>query len=144
MLIKILMLMVLLSIIIPIALFYATGKRRAKECLLMNLVSFASFLGLSLIAIIGGGFTALAAPEAAETAAAVASSTGDGLKFIGAALATGLSGIGGGIAVSSAASAAIGAMSENEQIMGKTLIFVALAEGIALYGLIISFLILFS
>ena len=68
----------------------------------------------------------------------------DGLMYVGAALATGLSGIGGGIAVSSAASAAIGAMSENEKIMGKTLIFVALAEGIALYGLIISLLILFS
>ena len=64
--------------------------------------------------------------------------------YVGAALATGLSGIGGGIAVASAASAAIGAMSENEKIMGKTLIFVALAEGIALYGLIISLLILFS
>jgi V/A-type H+-transporting ATPase subunit K len=105
----------------------------------MNLVSFGGFLGLSLIAMIGGGVTAFAAD--AEAAAAT---TGDGLKFIGAALATGLSGIGGGVAVSSAASAAIGAMSENEQIMGKTLIFVALAEGIALYGLIISFLILFS
>ncbi len=98
-------------------------------------------MGLALISIIGGGVVAFAEPE---SAAAAAASTGDGLKFIGAALATGLSGIGGGVAVSSAASAAIGAMSENEQIMGKTLIFVALAEGIALYGLIISFLILFS
>ena len=69
---------------------------------------------------------------------------GEGLKFIGAALSTGLSGVGGGIAVASAASAAIGAMSENEKIMGKTLIFVALAEGIALYGLVISILILNS
>ena len=51
-------------------------------------------------------------------------------------------GIGGGIAVASAASAAIGAMSENEKIMGKTLIFVALAEGIALYGLVISIMII--
>ena len=65
-------------------------------------------------------------------------------QLASAALSTGLSGIGGGIAVASAASAAIGAMSENEKIMGKTLIFVALAEGIALYGLVISILILFN
>lgn len=142
MLIKILMVLVLLSIVAPIGLFYTTGKRKGRECLVMNLISFAGFMGLALISIIGGGVAAFAETESA--AAAAAATTGDGLKFIGAALATGLSGIGGGVAVSSAASAAIGAMSENEQIMGKTLIFVALAEGIALYGLIISFLILFS
>lgn len=141
MLIKILMVLVALSIVAPIGLFYTTGKRKGRECLMMNLISFASFMGLALISIIGGGIAVFAETE---SAAAAAATTGDGLKFIGAALATGLSGIGGGVAVSSAASAAIGAMSENEQIMGKTLIFVALAEGIALYGLIISFLILFS
>jgi len=142
MLIKILMAMVLVSIIVPMVWFYKSGKKNGKQCLIMNIIGFASFLGLSMLAIIGGGISAYADVE--NTAAAAAASTGDGLKFIGAALATGLSGIGGGVAVSSAASAAIGAMSENEQIMGKTLIFVALAEGIALYGLIISFLILFS
>lgn len=143
MLIKILMILAALSIVVPIGLFYTTGKRKGRECLIMNLISFASFMGLALISIIGGGVAVFAETENAAAAAASAT-TGDGLKFIGAALATGLSGIGGGVAVSSAASAAIGAMSENEQIMGKTLIFVALAEGIALYGLIISFLILFS
>ena len=82
--------------------------------------------------------SAVNAFAAGETAVSV----GEGLKFIGAALSTGLSGIGGGIAVANAAAAAIGAMSENEKIMGKTLIFVALAEGIALYGLVISILII--
>ncbi|MEG2669754.1 MAG: ATP synthase subunit C, partial [Oscillospiraceae bacterium] len=47
-------------------------------------------------------------------------------------------------AVASSASAALGAISEDPKIMGKSLIFVALAEGIALYGLIISLLILFQ
>ena len=50
--------------------------------------------------------------------------------------------IGAGIAVASAASAALGALSEDSSIMGKALIFVALAESIALYGLLISFSIL--
>ena len=50
--------------------------------------------------------------------------------------------IGGGIAVSAAASAALGAISEDGSILGKSLIFVGLAEGVCLYGLIISFMIL--
>ena len=50
--------------------------------------------------------------------------------------------IGGGIAVASAASAALGAISEDQSILGKSLIFVGLAEGVALYGLIISFMII--
>ena len=54
----------------------------------------------------------------------------------------GLSCIGGGIAVASAASAALGAISEDQSILGKSLIFVGLAEGVALYGLIISFMII--
>ena len=50
--------------------------------------------------------------------------------------------IGAGIAVAAASSAALGAISEDPSAMGKSLIFVALAEGIALYGLLISFTIL--
>ena len=57
-------------------------------------------------------------------------------------LVTGLSCIGGGIAVASAASAALGAISEDSSVLGKSLIFVGLAEGVCLYGLIISFMIL--
>ena len=57
-------------------------------------------------------------------------------------LSTGLSCVGGGIAVASAASAALGAISEDSSALGKSLIFVGLAEGVCLYGLIISFMIL--
>ena len=67
----------------------------------------------------------------------------EGLKYVGAALAVGLSGIGGGIAVASSASAALGAISENDKAFGKALIFVGLAEGVALYGLIVALLLLF-
>lgn len=138
MLMKILFALIALTVIVPVVLYYKTGKRKGKECLLMNAISFFSVLGVAVICTLGGGVTALAAGETAGL------TVGEGLKFIGAALSTGLSGVGGGIAVASAASAAIGAMSENESIMGKTLIFVALAEGIALYGLVISILILNS
>ena len=65
-----------------------------------------------------------------------------GMGLLAAALVTGLAGIGGGIAVAAAAPAAIGATSEDPKAFGKSLIFVALGEGIALYGLLISILIL--
>lgn len=65
-----------------------------------------------------------------------------GLGMIGAALVTGLSGIGGGIAIAAAAPAAIGATSEDPSSFGKSLIFVALGETIAIYGLVIAIMIL--
>ena len=80
--------------------------------------------------------------ETAETAAVAASSTATGLGYIAAALSIGMSCIGGGIAVASAASAALGAISEDSSILGKSLIFVGLAEGVCLYGLIIAFMII--
>ena len=68
--------------------------------------------------------------------------TSSGVGLIAAALATGLDCIGAGIAVAVVASSAVGAISENPKLLGKTIIFAGLAEGIAIYGLIISIMIL--
>lgn len=139
MLLVILLILMALSVLVPFVWYHASGKTKGKQCLIMNAVSF-----FGLFAIASIGMFAMAPAAFAAEAEAAGTAAKSGLAYVGAALATGLSGIGGGIAVASSASAAIGAMSENEKIMGKTLIFVALAEGIALYGLIISLLILFG
>jgi len=82
-------------------------------------------------------------PAAAAEPAAVALSEGAmQWGFIAAALATGLSSLGAGVAVASVGSAAIGAMAEKPELLGRALIMVGLAEGIAIYGLIVSILIL--
>ena len=84
-------------------------------------------------------------PAAASDAAAAATAIApDAMNwgFIAAALATGLSSLGAGIAVAGVGSAAIGAIAEKPELLGRSLIFVGLAEGIAIYGLIISILIL--
>ena len=90
--------------------------------------------------------TAMAAAETEETAAQAsanaASNESMGLGLLAAALVTGLAGIGGGIAVAAGAPAAIAAASEDPKSFGKSLIFVALGESIALYGVVISILIL--
>lgn len=59
-----------------------------------------------------------------------------------AALATGLSSLAAGYAVASVGSAAVGALAERPELLGRVLVLVGLAEGIAIYGLIISVLIL--
>lgn len=65
----------------------------------------------------------------------------NGNAMIGVALSTGLAALGAGIAVGMTGSAAIGAISEDPKMLGRSLIFVGLAEGIAIYGLVISIMI---
>ena len=62
--------------------------------------------------------------------------------LVGAAIATGLSSLGAGFAVGKVGAAAIGALAEKPELFGRLLIFVGLAEGIAIYGLIVSILVL--
>ena len=93
-----------------------------------------------------GAFTAFAAEEdTQETTTAVTQqeetnthNESMSIGLLAAALATGLAGIGGGLAVAAGAPAAIAANSENPKTFGKSMIFVALGESIAIYGLVIS------
>ncbi|HOU36540.1 MAG TPA: ATP synthase subunit C [Candidatus Omnitrophota bacterium] len=62
--------------------------------------------------------------------------------FLAAAISTGLSALAAGIAVAYVGAAAVGAVSEKPEMAGRALIFVGLAEGIAIYGLIIAIMIL--
>ncbi len=128
----------ILSIAVPFGAFAAGEKTRGryKKALGVNVLLFFGTLITASVLMFSGN--AYAAEEAAGTAAGAAA----GMGYIAAALSTGLSGIGGGIAVSAAASSALGAISEDSSIFGKSLIFAGLAEGVCLYGLIISFMIL--
>ena len=112
-----------------------TGKK-AKRSVIANLCAFAGVCVLAFILPVGN--FAFAAAETAEAASGLAA----GMGYLGAALVTGLSCLGAGIAVASAAPAAIGAVSEDPKSFGKAMIFVVLGEGVAIYGLLISILIL--
>lgn len=112
-----------------------SGKK-VKRFLGINLSTFFLLLIATTIMLFSGN-NVFAATEAAAVASNV-----DGLRYIAAALSTGLACVGAGIAVAVSGSAAIGAISENEKLLGKTIIFVGLAEGIAIYGLIVSIMIL--
>lgn len=113
-----------------------SGKK-AKNALILNLCSFFAVMILAAVLPVGNFVSA----ETADAAAAVVNNAA-GLGYLGAALAVGLGSIGCGIAVAGAAPAAIGAVSEEPKSFGKALIFVALGEGVALYGFLIAFMII--
>lgn len=159
MLVKItLIIALILSIMVPFGYFLLGEKRKNRYLITIGTNAFFFFgtMILASILMFGGNVNAAgeipATPEAldiaantaaaATTAAAAGGDISVGMGYLAAALVTGLSCIGGGIAVASAASSALGAISEDSSILGKSLIFVGLAEGVALYGLIISFMIL--
>lgn len=128
-------LMVLMTIGTGVFMVYKdmdSSKKKLKKVLRVNLFAFIPLLAAAIIVLV---------PQAisAETTAV---SSASGLGFIAAALSTGLATIGAGYAVGVVGSSALGAVSEDASILGKTLIFVGLAEGIAIYGLIVSILIL--
>lgn len=86
---------------------------------------------------------ALLASAPARAAAAAAGAAVDSTWiFIGAAAATAASSIAAALAVARVGTAAVGAMAEKPELFGRLLIYIGLAEGIAIYGLIVSILML--
>ena len=127
---------ILLGVVIPFAYFLRGDqtKTRYRRMLASNVVFFFGLI------IIAGIMIFVSSPVMAANGSNADFATG--LGYLAAAISTGASCIGGGIAVASAASAALGAISEDPSALGKSLIFVGLAEGVCLYGLIISFMII--
>jgi V/A-type H+-transporting ATPase subunit K len=115
------------------------SAKSAKSRLLTHIAGFFTVIVFVLVMQMVISPRVFAAEEGAVT---IVGTMAQGLGFLSAALATGMSALGAGIAVAAAAPAAIGAFSENEKNFGKSLIFVALGEGVAIYGLLISILII--
>ena len=121
-----------------------------KKSMRINLATFlvlilmVSLLAFGVSASSDGTDTDAAPVQTTEqtTEEAASQKQSNGLGLLAAGLVTGLAGIGGGIAVAAGAPAAIAATSEDPKSFGKSLIFVALGESIALYGVVISILIL--
>lgn len=111
-------------------------QKKTRRFLGLNVSTFILMMVGATIFMLSGH------PSFAADVAASGISSGEGLRYIGAALSTGMSAIGAGIAVAASGAAAIGAISEDPKLLGRTVIFVGLSEGIAIYGLIISIMIL--
>lgn len=110
----------------------------ARTKILMGLTLITALLAAVATVLLG-----LISPAQAEGALPVVSGGGvNGIGLIAAALATGLSSLGAAYAVAHVGVAAIGAITEKPELFGRVLILIGLAEGIAIYGVIISILIL--
>jgi V/A-type H+-transporting ATPase subunit K len=108
----------------------------------MSILKGSIAIGILAILLLGVGVPEVVAGEVAPTAAPDA----NGLRVlglgIGAGLALGLAAIGAGYGVGVAGAAGLGAIAEKPEMVTWTLVIVALAEGIALYGLVIAFMII--
>ena len=108
-----------------------------KGGLLANLVLFG--LGLASVMLLGVQEVMAAEPIAG---AAVEITLGKGLALLGIGLPTGLAAIAAALALGPIGSAALAVIAEKPEMFGRTLVYMGLAEGIAIYGLVMSILLL--
>jgi V/A-type H+-transporting ATPase subunit K len=132
-------------IIVPVAavsgvaaglLFRRQGRRAVRWFLVVNALLGVAALALLILAVAGG--PAQADPHQAALAAETTSSGASWAALLGAAIAVAGSSIGAGVAVAYTGAAALAAISERPEIFGRAMVIVGLAEGIAIYGLIVS------
>jgi len=127
----------------PVLMYYLYNRSEDRVGATRRLV--LAFKGFNLVVLLmAAGVAAvwLASPSTALAAGLAQTATRDQYASLAAGLSTGLAAIGAGIAVSGTGAAAVGAIAEKPEAFGRSLIFVGLAEGIAIYGLIIAFLVL--
>lgn len=103
----------------------------------MDIKSKYGFLSALCLLLLLAGVGVASAQEAAVTAGGA---TDSGWIAVGAGIAMAGGGIGAGIGISATGAAAAGATTEKPEMFGRVLIFVALAEAIAIYGLLIAFM----
>ncbi len=116
-----------------------TSPAKALSHLVNGFNTFNFLLGMMAAGLI---MVWLASPSTVLAAGMAQEGGADPYVTLAAALSTGLASIGAGIAVGGSGAAAVGATAEKPESFGRSLIFVGLSEGIAIYGLMISFIIL--
>jgi V/A-type H+-transporting ATPase subunit K len=130
--------------VMAIALAPRQRKAQAQAQTARKLVSGLRGVNMVLaLMMIGLGLVWLFAPATALAAGLSQQAAQDPYATLAAAIAVSVGSVGAAYAVGSTGSAAIGAIAEKPEVFGRALIFVGMAEGVAIYGLIIAFLILF-
>ena len=138
-----LLLPLILIVLISLPLVNVFRGKKSASVAKRRMITHVCFFFAILLGTVFFAATKAYAATQDDIALKMAGSIGQGLGFMAAALSTGLSALGAGIAVAAAAPAAIGAFSENEKNFGKSMIFVAMGEGVAIYGLLISIIMIF-
>jgi V/A-type H+/Na+-transporting ATPase subunit K len=114
----------------------ASAPRWLKNTVAINLLTLVGAqLGLLLL-----GIQDVIAAEPTATQAVTEISLGQGLAMIGIGIPTAFATIGAGIALGPVGAAALAVIAEKPELLGRSLIFIGLAEGIAIYGLLVTIL----
>ena len=116
-----------------VALLLSRRRGRAALAVMLGINGALLLAALVILGIVLTGTGAAAAPTAQATA-----TQPNWAALLGAAIAVAGSSIGAGIAVAYTGAAALAAISERPELLGRAMVIVGLAEGIAIYGLIVS------
>ena len=142
----ILIIMAVLAMLLPLAPLVAYLKyRRQPISVAMTRRVVFGLTGVNVLLalmLVGAGLMWFFAPETVVAAGLLQESSANIYEPLAAAFSVSVGSISAGYAVSTVGSAAIGALAEKPEVFGRALIFVGLAEGVAIYGLIIAFIIL--
>ncbi|WP_062203662.1 ATP synthase subunit C [Demequina salsinemoris] len=129
---------------LPVLALVAVGatwllrRHRRSGVIALVATNLAVLAGAAIV--LATGPAASAATVAAETSTTTTAANGSAL--IAASIAVAGSSIGAAIAVAYTGSAALAAMSERPEMFGRAMVVVGLAEGIAIYGLIIAIILI--
>ena len=119
------------------------SERKLKSHIIQSVVMLCTVMAIVGTLLCASGFAGVS-PDEESLTSEMSSTKAEVMKYglIAAAVAFGLGAIGAGIAISHVGAAAMGAVAEKPEIAGQALIFVALAEGLVIFGFITAYLIL--
>lgn len=119
-------------------------EKRLKLQIMQSVIAVFTVLAIIGTLFCSNAFAAGSSPGAEMVAPEMSPVKADVMKYglIAAAIAFGLGAIGAGFAISHVGAAAMGAVAEKPEIAGQALIFVALAEGLVVFGFITALMIL--
>ncbi len=131
----------IISLGVYLLMFPTAVKQKIPRWVKGSVIANLAIFVLGIVAILIGSVNeAVAAQTVAGEVKEI--SIGLGLALVGIGLPTGLAAIGAGLAVGSVGSASLAVIVEKPELFGRTLIYLGLAEGIAIYGLVVSILLL--
>ena len=134
-----------LLIFLGVGIYFELRGRRGKlarrhwykRAVVVNLLLFAA---AAVTVLVVGAQEVMAQGAAVESPGEI--TLGMGLALIGIGIPTALATIGAGLAVGTVGAAALAVIAEKPETFGRTLVYLGLAEGIAIYGLVVSILML--
>jgi V/A-type H+/Na+-transporting ATPase subunit K len=129
-------LLLALPVAVGVAIVMVAGVRRAPVHGIRRLLWLNGVLAAGAVALVAALLLGVADP--AQAAAGASAAVDPRGAFLGAAIAVAASTIGAGIAVAYTGAAALAATSEKPEMFGRSMVIVGLAEGIAIYGLVVA------